>query len=118
MILLHNHNDLEKLLCSRRPIDESFFGKYDPWVAICFSAKWCGPCQKINKKVLVNSTPEIKWYSVDVDINKISLGYCGLYKIPSFVIIKNGTFLDRKEGTSSLADIILWLQKNEAPIDI
>jgi hypothetical protein len=118
MIPLHNHSDLEAMFRSRRPIDESFFTNTEPWVAISFSAKWCGPCQKINKKALVSSSPEIKWYSVDVDINKTSLGYCGLYKIPSFVLIKDGVFLDRKEGASSLADIILWLQKNNAPIDI
>jgi thiol-disulfide isomerase/thioredoxin len=118
MIPLPKHEELENLFRPRRPTEDGFLGEYAPYVVVNFSAKWCGPCQKLNKKALVEATPDIKWYSVDVDINKVSLGYCGLQKIPSFCIIKDGVFKDRVEGLTGLAEILLWLQKNDVPIDI
>jgi thioredoxin-like negative regulator of GroEL len=118
MIPLPNHIDMEALLRPRRPIQDGFLDEYDPYVIINFSAKWCGPCQNLNKKLLVDVTPEVIWYSVDVDINKTSLGYCGLQSIPSFVIIKDGSFIDNKSGTTSIQEILHWFQKHDIPVDI
>jgi thioredoxin-like negative regulator of GroEL len=109
---------MEALLRPRRPIQDGFLDDYDPYVVIAFSAKWCGPCQRLNKKLLVDVTPEVTWYSVDVDINKTSLGYCGLQNIPSFVVIKDGLFSDKMNGAGSIQEILLWLQKNDVPVDI
>jgi thioredoxin 1 len=117
MIPLHEHLDLEALFRPRRPTSDGFLDEYHPYVVVSFSAKWCGPCQKLNKQLLVEVTPEVKWYAVDVDINKTSLGYCGLQTIPSFVLIKDGSFTDRKTG-GSVQEILLWLQKNEVPVNI
>ena len=118
MIPLPNHLDMEALLRPRRPTQDGFLDDYDPYVVIAFSAKWCGPCQKLNKKLLVDVTPGVTWYSVDVDINKTSLGYCGLQNIPSFVIIKDGLFSDKKNGAGSIQEILLWLQNNGIPVDV
>lgn len=118
MTPLPNHADFEAMLRPRRPTEDGFLGTYDPWAVVAFSAKWCGPCQRINKKVLVESTPDVKWYSVDVDINKTTMGYCGLYKIPSFVLLKDGVFVDRKEGAASPSDILLWLESKNVPLDL
>lgn len=92
--------------------------KQDPFVVVSFSAKWCGPCQRIDKKSLVTLTPHVKWYSCDVDENDVTLGYCGLQSIPGFVIIRDGHFLDRKAGANGVADILAWLQKHGVPIDM
>jgi thioredoxin-like negative regulator of GroEL len=118
MIPLPNHLDMEKLLRPRRPIQDGFLDDYDPYVVIIFSAKWCGPCQKLNKKLLVDITPGVTWYSVDVDINKTSLGYCGLQSIPSFVVIKDGLFTDKKSGAATLQEILLWLQNNGVQVEV
>jgi thiol-disulfide isomerase/thioredoxin len=118
MMLLPNHLDFEKMLRPRRPTSDGFLDDYAPWVVVCFTAKWCGPCQKLNKKLLVEATPGVNWYSVDVDINKTSLGYCGLQSIPSFVIIKDGVFVDKRSGGGSPADILLWLSNHEVPVNI
>jgi thiol-disulfide isomerase/thioredoxin len=118
MIPLPNHLDFEKMLRPRRPTSEDFFGNFDPHVVVCFTAKWCGPCQQLNKKLLVDLTPNVKWYSVDIDINKTTLGYCGLQSIPSFVIINDGLFKDRRSGGGKIADILLWLSNNEVPVNI
>jgi thiol-disulfide isomerase/thioredoxin len=65
---------------------------HDPIVIILFTASWCGPCGKLDKNYLVGLSDKIKWYKCDIDVNKYTLGYCGLTKIPSFAFIKDGKF--------------------------
>jgi len=65
-------------------------------VVIYFTAPWCGACKKLDFNALLDSTPKtIVWYKCDIDVNKYTLGYCGLTKIPSFVIIKGGKVLGK-----------------------
>lgn len=119
MIPLPNHMDFERMFRPRRPTEEGFIGgNYAPWVVVCFSADWCGPCQKLNKKLIVDSTPEVTWYAVDIDQNETSLGYAGCSGIPAFVIIRDGVFVDRKVGAGSVADVFNWLNKHGVPVDI
>ncbi len=120
MIPLQDHQAFEDMLRARgnRPsqhIDET---AYAPWVCVWFSAKWCKPCQKLNKDVLLQKAPLIKWYSCDVDENTVSLGYAGLNGIPGFCLIKDGVFKDKKQGAQSEEEILAWLAQNGAPIPI
>ncbi len=118
MIPLPNHADFEAMLRPRRPTEEGFDKEYDPWVVVCFSATWCGPCKRLDKKTLVAQTSRIKWYAVDVDENQTTLGYCGLQSIPSFCLLKDGIFKDRKSGAADVQDVIQWLAKNGAPVPL
>ena len=122
MIPLPNHMDFEAMLKPRgtRPSNQDLIDPlptYAPWVVVSFSAKWCGPCQKLDKKSLVAAIPAVKWYAVDVDENDTTLGYCGLKSIPSFVIIKDGVFKDRKSGAGSVEEILTWLHSNGVPFE-
>lgn len=116
MTPLPSHMAFEAMLRPRRPTEEGIDGKYEPWVAVCFSAKWCGPCQKLDKDSLVRLTPKIKWYSCDVDTNDTTLGYCGLRGIPGFVLVADGTFKGRKTGAGSVGEILQWLSDYGAPV--
>jgi thiol-disulfide isomerase/thioredoxin len=116
MIPLPNHPDFEALFRPRRPTEDGFMGAYDRYVVVSFSATWCGPCKRINKKELVEHTPGVKWYAVDVDENETSLGYAGCKGVPSFVIIVDGIFKDRKTGATGAADVLLWLNQNGVPV--
>lgn len=118
MIPLPNHEDFEAMLRPRRPTQDGFFDNYEPWVAVCFSAKWCGPCKKLDKKAIVAATPSVKWYACDVDENKVSLGYCSLRNIPSFVLIKDGTFVDNKTGGESVASVLDWIKSKGGPVNL
>ena len=118
MIPLPNHLDFEALLRPRRPTEDGFLGEYAPHVVVCFSAKWCGPCQMLNKKLIVDSTPEVVWYAIDIDQNKTSLGYAGCTGIPAFCIIQDGAFKDRKVGAGGTSDVLGWLNRNGVPVDI
>jgi thioredoxin-like negative regulator of GroEL len=65
-------------------------------VVVYFTASWCGACKLIDFDKLIKTVPiPIVWYKCDIDENKYTLGYCGLSKIPSFVLIKDGKFLGK-----------------------
>jgi len=112
MIPLPNHEDFEAMLRPRKPTEDGIVDTYPPWVCISFSAKWCGPCRRLDKEAIVAATPGIVWYACDVDENKNTLGFCGLHSIPSFCLIKNGVFKDRKSGAASVQDVLDWLVSN------
>jgi thioredoxin-like negative regulator of GroEL len=118
MTPLPDHAMFEALLRPRgnRPSLEDVNVSYSPWVVVCFSAKWCGPCKALDKKSLVQYTPRVKWYAVDVDENTTTLGYCGLRSIPSFVVLKDGVFLDRKSGAGSAEEVLQWLESVGVPL--
>lgn len=111
MIDLSNHADFEALLRPRRPTEDGFLGTYDPFVCVVFSASWCGPCRRIDKKLLVNSTKLVTWYHCDVDVNEVSLGYCGGKSIPSFVLVRDGLFIGRLEGPRDANHVLEWLSQ-------
>ena len=117
MTPLPDHAKFEAMLRPRgnRPSLEDINVAYDPYVVVCFSARWCGPCKALDKKSLVALTPRVKWYAVDVDENTTTLGYCGLSSIPSFVVIKDGVFVDRKSGAGSVDDVLQWLASVGVP---
>lgn len=106
----------ESLFRAVRPTDESFNDKHPPWVCVQFSAKWCGPCRRIDKELLVKNTPHILWYSCDIDENDTSLGYAGLKSIPGFCLIKDGVFKAKKAGASGTEDVLNWLRQERAPV--
>jgi thioredoxin-like negative regulator of GroEL len=118
MTPLPDHAMFEALLRPRgnRPSLEDVNIAYSPWVVVCFSAKWCGPCKALDKKSLVQYTPRVKWYAVDVDENTTTLGYCSLRSIPSFVVLKDGVFLDRKSGAGSADEVLEWLASVGVPL--
>ena len=82
-------------------------------VIVYFTADWCGACKRLDLNYLESIPAQdkstvIEWYKCDVDVNKYSLGYCGLTKIPSFAFIKNGKFLGKfsSSDTAIVADMI------------
>lgn len=74
-------------------------------IVVYFTAPWCGACKRLDLEKLEASNSEIVWYKCDIDVNKFTLGYCGLTKIPSFVFIRNGKFLGK--FTSSDTDMVM-----------
>ena len=117
MTVLPSHEAFEAMLRPRRPTEDGFLGTYAPYLVVCFSAKWCGPCQKLDKAQLVARTPEVQWYSCDIDENKVTQGYCGLRGVPSFVALKDGVVAGRKVGAGNVDDVLNWLESLGIPTE-
>lgn len=72
-------------------------------VVVYFTASWCGACKRLDFTSLFSSIPKnIVWYTCDVDENNYTLGYCGLSKIPSFVVIKNGKVVGKFSSSDTM----------------
>ena len=54
---------------------------------IYFTASWCKPCQKIDKEMLERSLNSVNFLICDIDLNDYTAGYCGIRKIPTFMVI-------------------------------
>ena len=74
-------------------------------VVVYFTASWCGACKRLDLDKIQAHNTTVVWYKCDIDVNKYTLGYCGLSKIPSFAFIKDGKFLGK--FTSSDTDMVI-----------
>jgi len=111
MINLLRQQEFEALLRPRRPTEDGFEAEYEPFVCISFSAKWCGPCRRLDKESLVKHSKSVKWYHCDIDENDITLGFCGMKSIPSFALIRNGDFVGKLEGPRDAMHVLDWLKE-------
>ena len=84
---------------------------------ICFTAKWCAPCNQM-KPILEEISEEYKEtvdvYNVDVDINKEFVDSTFRIPIvPAFYFVKNETLMMNKEGFLSKEQIIEIIKETE-----
>lgn len=86
-----------------------------PLVVIYFTAKWCGPCKRVNLHRVTQFRKDIKWYVCDVDENNYSLGYCGGRQIPSWLAIVNGKAQLPIVQISDDLETCTWLSKLPVP---
>ena len=68
---------------------------------IYFTASWCGPCQKIDKEVLTRSFSNINFLLCDIDKNDYTAGYCGIRKIPTFLVIYKTKIVETFSSTNT-----------------
>ena len=80
-----NQTEFEILIGKQAPLDLSV--PVPDLSVIYFTASWCGPCQRIDKEVLSRSLSNINFLICDIDQNDYTAGYCGIRKIPTFMII-------------------------------
>ena len=68
-------------------------------VVIYFTAKWCGPCKRIDSAGMAKSRPDIAWFKCDVDAFEYTATYCNVSSIPSFMAIIDGKPLPLVDAT-------------------
>ena len=73
------------------------------YVLIDFYADWCGPCKMLSPVIenIASSRDNIKVAKVNVDeLNDIARSY-SVMSIPTLILFKNGTMVDKKIGFMS-----------------
>jgi thiol-disulfide isomerase/thioredoxin len=68
-----------------------------------FTAKWCGPCQRISPvyKNLAEANPGIKFFKIDVDENKELSEIFGISAMPTFFFFRSKTDYKTFSGADS-----------------
>jgi len=84
---------------------------------ICFTAKWCGPCNHM-KLFLEEISEEYKdildIYNVDVDVNKKFVDErFHIPMVPTFFFVKNETLMANREGSLTKEQIIKLIEEIE-----
>ncbi len=81
-------------------------------ILINFTAKWCGPCQRVDWDFLRNEFPELVIYKCDMDENKYTPGFCGVKSIPAFMMIYGPKQVSPTVQISDTAKIATWIFEN------
>ena len=94
---------------------EKFELNNDKLSIICFTAKWCGPCNHM-KPIMEEISEEYKEsvdvYNVDVDVNKKFVDSAfHIPVVPAFYFVKNETLMANTEGSLSKEQIIEIIEK-------
>lgn len=84
------------------------------YVLIDFYADWCGPCKMLSPIIenIASSRDNIKVAKVNVDeLNDIARSY-SVMSIPTLILFKNGTIVDKKIGFMSESLLNDWINEN------
>lgn len=110
MILLHNQTQFETLIGR----GEEAEAKDLPSTSIIyFTAQWCGACKRLDLNRLVGAYPLIAWYKCDIEENEYTAGFCGIRKIPSFMIIREKKILGTL-GSADTEKVFQWVEETLA----
>lgn len=77
-------------------------------------APWCGPCVTLSPIIeeISNEYPDVKVGKVDVDENSEIASKLSVRNIPTLLIYKDGSIVDRKTGIISKSDLKAMLDKH------
>lgn len=109
-----NHNILKLV---NHELFESIFspqGKSEHQYPILlnFTAKWCGPCQRVDWEFLRTEFPELTIYKCDIDENKYTPGFCGVKPIPAFMMVYGPKQVSPLVQMSDTVKIATWIFEN------
>ena len=101
----HTADKYKELLGGMRTKDRAF--------VVYHTAKWCGPCRRMDVKAIVEAAEKVDLtvWKVDQDVNQYTTGFCGVRSIPTFQIITPRKVTATLQPTST-DDVIQWLTKH------
>ena len=74
------------------------------YILYYFTASWCGPCQRIWEDFLklTNNYPNILFFKIDIsdDENNEICEKCNVESVPSFLLFKDRTYIERITGAN------------------
>ena len=85
--------------------------KSDKSVLIDFFAAWCGPCRMVSPimEEIAGERNDIKVCKVDVDNEPELAMRFKVVSIPTIIVLKNGTVVNKMVGAGSKAEILAML---------
>lgn len=72
---------------------------------IYFSAPWCGPCKMMKpiiENFVKNNSTKINLINVDVDSNPVLARQNNINSVPTFLVVRNNTLVNRFNGMINL----------------
>ena len=98
-------------------INENEFNEFinNEYVLVDFFATWCGPCKMMTPVLeeLSSTRSEVKIDKVDVDkLGPLAQKYA-VMSIPTLLLFKNGSLVDKKIGFTSLPELTEWINENK-----
>ena len=88
----------------------------EPVSVIQFSATWCGPCKSLRpimEKLSGEYKDRAKFFYADIESDAINLGSsCGIRGVPTVIVFKKKTEVDRLVGGVSESAMRAFLDKN------
>jgi len=82
---------------------------------IWFSAAWCGPCQRMDKKLLEETAKEanLPFYYSDFVVNEEIATRCNITRFPTFAVCTPGEIIATNADSDTIR-IVLFLKRNKA----
>ena len=88
----------------------------EPVSVIQFSAAWCGPCKSLRpimEKLSGEYKDRAKFFYADIESDAINLGSsCGIRGVPTVIVFKKKTEVDRLVGGVNESAMKAFLDKN------
>jgi thioredoxin 1 len=84
-------------------------------VLVDFWAEWCVPCRHIAPYIAQAADKyagKLVVGKMDVDSNPVTPSQFGIISIPTLLLFKNGTVIDKRIGALSQKDLEKWLDGN------
>jgi len=87
-----------------------FDNKGEPFF-VWFSAKWCGPCQKMDKALLQKAadTAGAKLYYCDHTVNDYTPGWCNVRAFPTFMYVTPPRKIASQLTNSDTQTVCNWM---------
>ena len=79
---------------------------------VWFSASWCGPCQRMDKKMLEETAAELNlpFYYCDETVNRDTIDAVGIRTFPTFVLYDKGSESSRRVSADT-TKVCQWIKK-------
>ena len=85
----------------------------EPGIVVAkFYGSWCGPCKMVD--AIIHQMPDfdgLKMVSIDVDKNITLAKQFGVMAVPSFVVFKEGAYVDKFTGFRNQAQLTEIFEK-------